>query len=1175
MRKFFFIIILYFSFLNTIKSEFFINETSISNDYHETLFNYYALKFYKMTNIKIYIDYFLSSETDNIQIIKEELEGKLNDLFSFYNKKTSKILVGVFSVNRGIVKFKHNFKELNSEILEKINENFFKYHLESINYVLEKGFITKVIDEAEIIKDKGHVFSVYLSAPLSFLKGVSSYLNIDLNFDDRTLNLIRDKISLDKLIKEFNKKPLSILDDAKENEFKEKINEEDLSFEIGGSANLNFSYSFLESGEKEIDKLTGLIKDIENEDNFWKYSLSLSPFIKRKNKFSFLSSFSFLTTRDYINIDKNEGPNLKFDFLEFSILGEDYNFLFRLGDLSIPSTNVLLNDSLRGYQGSFEANFNNLIDQEFFLKIYLFYTPNEGAFGINLKSQAKISGLILNLESKGKANNIFKYIYSDAEKSNLKNFAQQLYFYSSYPLNEKIEYNLTIDYTMSNNISNILGHRTNLKYGMNFIIGQDDFLNFNLNIIHTTSSFDTYLLSSKYSNTIIPKYVTEKSAIGQYGYELNMENTLFKKRFRNFFNFSNHFKEKSFLRLISYNLYILNNFNITERLSTKANFELKNDTEEVKNFLLLSANYIFKFKFLEGDITPFYSYERSIKNNNEFFRKDRLKIEPHAKYSIYGILGNTNLSCIYDYYSLSKEHIFLIDLDNNLNFIKYLLLNKFSCLNLTKNIYKKNGINFFLNKDIILDNFLVNDFEIENFNYCLNAKFFSFFSNFLDEENSSNGYEFKSFFPFTFFNIKNNVDIELRNLNNEIYAENNYNYKISYLGKKSINDKIKISLAYGHENYLLEGNEIKDNFLRIDENGTAPKEMNSILASISSDSFSLFNKLKSRNCYKNKLKSLVHFLINKNNFINIELNSGGGLERKIFLLKNQSFLSYFYSLGLRGMLNLYNNIKIIEDLTIENHIMHYEVLKRVLLNKTTIYLSNEYLKTSLIFNFKKENYMKDKLKEYEETILGLILKGNFSTRNKLSKLSYEFEWEDYKRVKINLERIVKGEIFLNSNIYENSSGSVFQLFSSSNIFAKFEVIYKENEIKRLFLSFKGGGNAILFKGWNIINVDGTIFGYSKKANFYKETASLSIKDIQKLVDDVNITLDFKYTSNFNKRSNNFKLYSFSLGLNVNKLVINDLSLSSNILKEVYLYPPNFKCKDKTIVKGCIDICYRF
>lgn len=1177
MKKLFFIVFYFFHF-NLLKSQFFINETSTSNEYYEALFNYYALKVYESTNIKIYIHYFLSSESENDQIIKEEVDNKLNELFSFYNREHDKLILAVFSLNKGVIKFKHNIKELNNEILENLNENFFKYHLGSINYILEEGSIKKIITESELLKNEEQTFSVLLSAPLTFLKGISNFLNINLSFDYKTLNLIREKEIMEKRIKDFTQASKKELKDLVENKLDKEEQNKNFEFNLEGNLNFNYSYSNLESSLKEKSKITGLLKDIQNEDNFWKCSFSLKPFIKKKDKFKFLSSFSFLSYRDYIDLNKNKGPMLRFDFLELNLFEEDYISSFRLGDLSLYSSDILLNDSLRGYQGNFEIKFNDLLDKNAFLKFSLFYAPDEEFFGVSSIDQAKISGLILNLESNGKGKNILKYIYSNAEKNNLRNLAQQLFLYSTYPINDRINYHLTLDYSLSNNLNKKEGHRFNFKYGMDFIFSQDDSLKFDLNAIYTSSLFDTILLSSKYANSSIPKYITEMSALGQWGYEFSLNNTLFKKRFTNFLKLSNHFKEKDSSTISSYYFYIFSNLILNEKLSSKFNFELKSDSEEISNILFFSANYNFLNKtptlFLEGNFIPYYSYETNEKDNIKFFKKDRLKFEIDNRYSIYNFSGNSNFYCLYDYYSMSKEHIILANFDNNLNFKTENFLNSFSYLALIKNMFKKHTLNFLLKQGIILDNFFVNVFEINNLNNFLNTKFFSLSSNFLDEENAIYGYELNCFIPFQFLTLKNSLNIEFKGLKNDIYGEDNYNNSLNYEVRKSINNHLDLSLEYQYENYLLESSKIKNHFLRIEENGSFPKEMNKSLVDISGECYSLFNKIKNRNYYETKLKSLAHFLVNKNSIIDFELNGGIGLNKRYFTFENNNFLSYFYSTGIKIIFNI-SNAKLIQEFSFENHFNEYEILKRVLINKTGFYLLNKYLKSILIFNFKRETYSKEELRKYDETILGLIFKGLFNDIDKKIKLSYDIEWEDYKKENDHLERFLKGEILFNSNIYENFEQSKFQLINSSNIFLKFEINYKEIKNKNLSLSFKGGGNATFFNRWNTINIDGNLSFSLNEFKLHNELALLSIKDIQRLIDNINIVLDFKYSSNFNKIKNDFKIYSFGLSLNVTQFVLNNLNLSCNILKEVYIYPQDFRYKNKIIKKGSINICYTF
>lgn len=1110
--------IFFFLSINAISFSKIINETSITSDVHENIINFYCDKL-KDKGINLDIYYALSLSNKNWH---NDLIDKLNS----YSMNKEEQILGIFLVDKGIIQFRVKSNIINASKLDDLTEQYFQYQIDNMEYLIENGeIISKVA-----LNDKKYIFDQMILASLNLLIGICDYTNIDLNISDNILKMLKDPNTFNKKIDAFldRKEDDKLNEEVEENNIEEDIEKDISLFNINSSINVAGHY-IQSKGYNRIDPITNL-----NEYNIDRKELDCIMSINPRFKYGNVLLNASIAIPYYINDISNKNNenilNSRMDYIKSTIKYNSGEFKLLLGNVDFKHSNNILNYNLRGYQIYSLFEFK---DKKLFLD-YIFIP--EGKFlgyENRYKKQEEIRAISFGIKN-NKYN--FKYIFGESSKSNIS--VQEFLF------NTKIEYEniknvFHIFYSLSNDENKGVGNRWNLRYLLNFSINKENSLKSSYFIQNFSSTYSANTFADNYYKTNVAKYIDRKNSEDQYGFGCKVLTSLLNKRLLSELIYE-YYKKRD-LNLNTY-LFSFNNKVILNNCSIVNKTYLEKDSFEIKGLFSLKSKYNTNIYNYSGYLIPEYEYKRYV--SKDIYSKYTFQILEKGNYKNiskkynYNISSNSNLS-----YSINPDKLFVLSLNNELLLKEGRLMSCFAnFLSLNREgIGNKSTLHYSILKNNVSDRLFFNMFDFKKLKWNFKAKGLIYNSN-IEYKDIKKG-SIHLYLPFEIFDINNQISINMIKsvFNDKVTLINEVEImSLKTFNRMDVRTNIKYNI-YSIDEYDIDFKEF-DSF---EKDKTVNDKSNIMINNFNRDSMELDSEISNK-ISKINMKGLVDFFLNnRKSFINLSLIGGLGVEK---ILKEDSN-SIFIETGFNINVNISENIKAKNRFVFDFHSNYKKVFNNIL----GIYILNEYIKNATMFVIGND------INKFNITLLS---KGSIFYLNKFN-CEYSAEYINYFNNIDNNQ--LKIEFALNTNILDSKDDNMFINFS--NLYIKTNIYKKEKGDPSYSLSI--GGHNKMFYGYNELNINGVI----AKNRLNNESGNISLEDKQKIKNNIFLLTKLKYISNILNSDKDFKIYNFSLGINVTKFVINNLTLSLNISKEMHQYSDEFQKENREIIEGGINVSY--
>lgn len=1178
-------------------------------------------------------------------VLKEIIAEYIDCYFEYIHVKLNK--------NDGEIEKIFNNREFlkNKEYIEKETIGMLGLtFLKGIANQLEIG-ITLKEDEENILKTSSSIKEkLYLYTENLKKQEEERLAKLEKEKLEKEQEAIQIKLEFEKKQKEENEKIVKEKD--KENKLKEKeLQEEIIANKWNYAVNFSTSYEYNISEKKVKDEnvinpITGLVDEVYETKQEGDFKVAVRPILKSKENGELEASLEFIRHDDFLNSENNNN-DFRFEFIRGKFLGETYTLEGVVGDMNFKDNSFLiLNDEYRGYYSSIQYYLNYNPDKWSYnqklkkgiiknepvkaIKLSGIYAPEDKAFGEDV-TQPKVSGMLiegfydkkLDFNGEKEYKYHFGYVYGTAKKGDKINNAHNGIFESVGYINKKYPLQTLVSYISSNyetknergELETYTGERIEAKGKLHLDFGKD-FTQIYLMTNYSSEDFNTSLLSASYNNGI-PEYVSEKSLIGGYGYEINIKNSLLNHRLENQIKYADFKKIDNEKQNGGYKeLELKNNTYITKKnilglfYRDEINYEKKNLEYliEVKNM------YAKTFRenktpiiISNGNLIPSYYKNEKYDLDSKYYDKFKLMLTNNFNFNYKNIYDINSMKIYSTNYSITDEKLLGFNTANNLGYNEKDIYQTFKTLSYSKPEKSYDALNNTLSQDIKLfsENLIIFTEDIET---NLNMKNYKYIEK---KENLTSmnigGYDVYSITPIKhnkfssigYVSFRKNEDKLNNNLQqNHMFKTNNTYRKDNrlslYINYTFLDNQYNTTEATKATNNLSVNDEdntdiisgINTNINNIsDEMSEENKKVNDVEAGIK---YKFYQKvLKDKNSEKlitNAAIVKVSDKLENENLkeeIAVSVISGAGYEQKTVVTTSgeDKMTSPYFSSGLEFVYKIRNRHQFLNIFNYRPYFKEGDYSKYKLTNTFGYYYKTENFENIIKTMYETEEY--NKKTNLNEELSVATITGKYRSKNKSSEIQYGTNLEIKNP---NGEKKINGEILLKSKVYENKkqleekskNKKWYEQINRSNIFLNLNTVTKDN-LSNDFTTFtmSSGGEIISFQSKNTFSISGGInIKKDRLKNIDEEYSNLKFIDVHKITKDINmgIGLDYYVLMSSNNEESTTKKINFSAKLNVNKLILENLILGMDLTRS--LEKTNNKNQEE-INKGTIALKYSF
>lgn len=1057
----------------------------------------------------------------------------------------------------------------------------------------------------------------------------------------------------------------------KTEEDKRKQEEEERKIEswkqgIKGSISFNYIVSELKGEDsKNLDPVTGLPKEVYDLKKKSELTAEVTPFIKSPDNGEVVGNISYKSTKDYI-ADKEQGE-VRFNYLNGKILLDSYTVEGRIGDIGISESSVVLSRNYRGFYSSLKyymglnpekASYKNKIlkkeikkETKNSAKISLLFAPENGALGVIDESQKQTMGFLFDFTHAIDEKKYWQigYVFGESTTTSLQNSAQEFVINGVDSLNrnakiknEEIPYTLYIDYSLSEFKSSKTSEATSgdrlytkgtaqVKYGLN------DYTDLSIIYNFTDPKFNTLMLSQKYDSYDVPTYVTDQTAVGQSGYNLQIRNTLWGQRSKTQVGYYDYKKTEKIVSSGETKVYPKQGLTLANTLQLFKDTSISTGYSNIIDVTRKEENYLGNVTqsfdltakdsnddvstSLIGKITPSYKLKLQYESDEKNYQEQRIGVAENTTLVLKKLdISDNNFIDMNNYnYKFSNEKVYNFYTTNDIFFSAENFYQRFGYTYYIKDNQRAfEAYNQEISKSLQIDNeFISIVTDSSKLRSNINMKHYSY----AEKKNEIqvrdiDGAELVLFTPLKIFGINSYNTIDYKMSKDNIFNQTQSNLSVSSRNSKDLFGNEKL-IAYTDLTY-------RDNkfdaaltlsslaeFLLI-QGSNINKESSETLLRINQYIASITDKMREENVIEGEVESGVKYLIgNKDDRLKVSIIGGAGYEVKSFPKMDKSYQNYLMALGGELKYSLDKEIYILEQLKWKPYfsVNTNEIQKHQYNNVIGLYVMKENWKNALSLTYRGEDFPKSKIENSESYVSKLV--GEVLTNKKKTSLQYEVQNEYRNNVSLKTDiKMFNAKLKFKSNVYSNDSkttsaaiatsptevkalsgaaikGDVkgkknmkwlegVDIITRSDIFAEYEKNTNVQSTKDSeFDKVNTGGSLVMWNGWNTINTGG---GWLKrkdnKASLVEEFANISVSDTQKVTESVNLSTSLSYDANISNASemSDYKIMKFNISLNVNKLVLNNLSTAINYTKSSERYQEVLK---KETNSGQITFKYSF
>lgn len=1048
--------------------------------------------------------------------------------------------------------------------------------------------------------------------------------------------LRREEERLAKLRQEEAEKERKRLEEEKAKKAKDAENEKNKEERERWKQGVKFSfdYKFYVSevkGNVVTDPVTGLIEDVKTHEKYGQTQISLMPYMKSEDNGEIVSSFSYDKKDEYIDKSLSEDGNFRFNYLSVMLMGDKQKLTFRAGDTKVESSKVILNKNYRGYYGSVQYYLNGNPDKweykekiktgeikdngEQSLKISVLSAPDKGTLGVREEDQCNTNAFLFDFIKEKDGLLHAGYIFGEASRDEKKNTAQELIFELSDKSKVEVkgidtaaeEHTLRMSYSVSERYVDDKRETKGDKFDISSygkITYNKDFTSLYSRYNFVNKDFDVDLLSEKYGDRNIPTYVNEKTASGQYGYELKLSNTMMSKKITNDAEYYNYWKNAADKNYRKTGYLLSNKIKLNQRLTLYDSYKNIRDIDEKEdevNLGILSAyDYIAGNKFqLTGSINSDFRMSRYFYLDDETYRETRNGIKENGLLILksFKIWDRQNIDINNYSYKYSKENMFNIKKADSIFFdgSEVGALRGNAMLSLYDNEIVKSeylALGYGYSQGLLIDDMfykVMNDKKQARGNISL--KGYSF-----DEKYDKNktadvsGNDIGIYLPLEIRGVHSVNNLKLMNNIDNLSKEENSNIIFTSKNEKGLNSKLSLYADYTYEKkkYDFLDAEII-NRLKMMREGVVNKEHNETLAFLNQNLAGIFEKIKIGNYERHELESGIKYkLIEGKGKLHLSAVFGGAYEFTDYFKTGKIFRNIGMALGGEMKYNFDKKLSLIETFKWKPYfaIGTGEYVKDIINNTAGLYYVSERSKAGIETVYKKEEYKDNANEIYNIEEIKLEIKGDAATKDYKTNLQYSFLYDSSKEFQIKREESLSADVILKGNIYTKEIQKDYEnekknkgIISRSDLLTEFEGIKNDNRKgKSSLVSLRTSGSIEMFDGWNRFETGGSLLKRkSVEKRKEEESAEIFAGDMQKITETINLDSNVSYSANIGGEGeeSDFRILKTGINLNVSEIIIKNITMSANFTRELYMHTKEFEIYDKSINIGSLTVRIAF